>query len=117
MVAKAVFNPFPGLRAFEEDEDYLFFGREKQIDELLKKLRTSHFIAVVGTSGSGKSSLVKCGLLPALHSGYMTKAGSSWKVALLRPGDDPLGNLARTLAKPDVINESQEMETTYASIS
>ena len=116
MVAKAVFNPFPGLRAFEEDEDYLFFGREKQIDELLKKLRTSHFIAVVGTSGSGKSSLVKCGLLPALHSGYMTKAGSSWKVALLRPGDDPLGNLARTLAKPDVINESQEMETTYASI-
>ena len=52
-------NPFPGLRAFEEDEDILFFGREKQTDELLTKLRTSRLIAVIGSSGSGKSSLVK----------------------------------------------------------
>src|SRR5262245_10069152 len=105
MVVKDIFNPFPGLRAFEEDEDYLFFGREKQIDDLLEKLRTNRFIAVVGASGSGKSSLVKCGVLPALYSGYMTTAGSRWKVGVLRPGDDPIVNLAKTLAKPGVIYE------------
>ena len=52
-------NPFPGLRSFEQDEEYLFFGREKQIDELLKKLRSTRFLSVIGSSGSGKSSLVK----------------------------------------------------------
>jgi hypothetical protein len=97
------FNPFPGLRSFEEDEDYLFFGREEQTDELLKKLGNTHFLAVIGTSGSGKSSLVKSGLLPFLHSGYMVNAGSSWNVAIARPGNDPIGNIARALSKPSVL--------------
>ena len=56
-------NPFPGLRPFRPDEDYLFFGREEQTMELLERLGNSRFVAVVGTSGSGKSSLVRCGLL------------------------------------------------------
>ena len=43
------FNPFPGLRPFEADEDHLFFGREREIDELLRRLRTSRFLAVVGS--------------------------------------------------------------------
>ena len=67
-------NPFPGLRPFEADEEHLFFGREPDIDDLLRKLRTSRFVAVVGTSGSGKSSLVRSGLIPSLYSGLMTKA-------------------------------------------
>jgi WD40 repeat protein/energy-coupling factor transporter ATP-binding protein EcfA2 len=117
MVAKEIFNPFPGLRAFEEDEDFLFFGREKQIDDLLKKLRTARFIAVIGASGSGKSSLVKCGLLPSLYSGFMTKAGSNWSVAVFRPGDDPVGNLARCLAAPGGLYEDDTMGATYASIT
>ena len=71
-------NPFPGLRPFEPDEDYLFFGREKEIDELLRQLRYHRFLSVVGTSGCGKSSLVRSGLIPSLHSGLMAKAGSSW---------------------------------------
>lgn len=76
------FNPFPGLRSFEPDEDHLFFGRETQIDELLGRLRRARFLAVVGTSGSGQSSLVRSGLIPVLHSGFMATAGSSWRVAL-----------------------------------
>ena len=48
-------TPFPGLRPFGEEEDYLFFGREDQTNDLLKLLRTQRFLAVVGTSGSGKS--------------------------------------------------------------
>jgi len=111
-------NPYPGLRSFEGDEDYLFFGREDQTDALLKKLSHDRFLAVIGTSGSGKSSLVKSGLLPFLYSGYMATAGSGWKVALSRPGDDPIGNLARSLAIPDVLYEDEDgsMESTYAAI-
>ena len=69
-------NPFPGLRPFEMQEKYLFFGREDQTVELLKRLGQARFMAVVGTSGSGKSSLVRAGLLPALPGGTMPDAGS-----------------------------------------
>ncbi len=102
------FNPFPGLRPFEADEDYLFFGREGQSDELLRRLQRNRFLAVVGTSGSGKSSLVRAGLLPSLHGGYMTKAGSSWRVAVLRPDSNPIGNLARALNQPNVLGSEAE---------
>jgi ABC-type lipoprotein export system ATPase subunit len=60
-ITNAAINPFPGLRSFREDEEYLFFGRESQIDAMVSKLASTHFLAVVGTSGSGKSSLVNCG--------------------------------------------------------
>ena len=62
----AATNPFPGLRPFRQDEDYLFFGREEQTMELLQSLGSNRFVAVVDTSGSGKSSLVRCGLLSEL---------------------------------------------------
>ena len=93
-----LFNPFPGLRPFEPDEDHLFFGREKEIDELLRRLRSTRFLAVVGTSGSGKSSLVRSGLIPSLQSGFIVGAGSSWRMAVMRPGEDPIGHLAAALA-------------------
>ncbi len=98
-------NPFPGLRPFEPDEDYLFFGREQQIDELLRRLRTTRFLSILGTSGSGKSSLVRAGLIPSLYGGAMTSAGSSWRVAILRPGEDPIGNLAAALAAPEALGQ------------
>ena len=96
-------NPFPGLRPFDEDEDYLFFGRESQVDELIHKLSNNKFLAVVGTSGSGKSSLVNCGLFPALHGGYMTKAGSAWRIAKFRPGHNPTWEMAMALAQKNVL--------------
>ena len=71
-------NPFPGLRPFEFDESLLYFGRDGQSEQLLRKLVTARFMAVVGTSGSGKSSLVRAGLLPALFGGFMTSADSDW---------------------------------------
>jgi tetratricopeptide (TPR) repeat protein len=99
-------NPFPGLRPFEEDEYRLFFGREGQSDALVERLERSRFLAIVGTSGSGKSSLVRAGLLPALRGGMMAGAGAGWSVAVLRPGHDPLGNLARALADVGVLAEA-----------
>ncbi|HEV3467726.1 MAG TPA: penicillin-insensitive murein endopeptidase [Pyrinomonadaceae bacterium] len=97
------FNPFPGLRSFETEEYNLFFGREGQSDELLARLGRARLLAVVGTSGSGKSSLVRAGLLPALYGGLMAGAGSGWRVAVMRPGHDPVGNLAQALAAEDVL--------------
>ena len=96
-------NPFPGLRPFREDEEYLFFGRESQVDTMIDKLAISRFLAVVGTSGSGKSSLVNCGLKPALRRGLLAKAGTSWRMAQFRPGADPIKALARALAAPGVL--------------
>jgi len=101
-------NPFPGLRPFEFDESHLFFGRDGQSEQLIAKLSRTHFLAVVGTSGSGKSSLVRAGFLPALWGGFMTSAGSAWRVAILRPGNDPIGNLARALNAPDVFGSEVE---------
>jgi energy-coupling factor transporter ATP-binding protein EcfA2 len=92
-------NPFPGLRPFEEDENYLFFGRETQVDQMLGKLQRNRFLAVIGTSGSGKSSLVNCGLFPALHGGYLPSAGSSWRIAKFRPGNDPIREMALAITE------------------
>lgn len=99
-------NPFPGLRPFEEDEEHLFFGREKQVDELLHKLAASRFLALVGASGSGKSSLVRSGLIPALYSGYITGAGSLWRVTTFRPGNQPIANLTQALALPGMLYDA-----------
>jgi hypothetical protein len=90
-------NPFPGLRPFEPHESPLFFGRDEQCDDLLTRLGRRRLVAVVGMSGSGKSSLVRAGLLPALDRGYLPSAGSSWHLAIFRPGSDPVANLTRAL--------------------
>jgi energy-coupling factor transporter ATP-binding protein EcfA2 len=110
------FNPFPGLRSFEADEEHLFFGRERQVDDLLARLRRTRFLAVVGTSGSGKSSLVRSGLIPSLHGGFMVQAGSSWRVAVFRPGDDPIGNLAAALATPEVLGCDPEIADLHRTL-
>ena len=97
-------NPFPGLRPFREDEEHLFFGREKQVDAMVDRLAETRFLAVVGVSGSGKSSLVNCGLRPALHLGLMAKAGTVWRVAQFRPGNNPIRALAEALARDGVLS-------------
>ena len=101
--ASSQINPFPGLRPFREDEEHLFFGRENQVDAMVDKLADTRFLAVVGTSGSGKSSLVNCGLRPALRQGLMARAGTAWRMAQFRPGNDPIGAMARALAQDGVL--------------
>src|SRR6476469_5299148 len=80
-------SPFPGLRPFRNSEAHLFFGRDEQIEELLKRLASHRFLAVVGTSGSGKSSLVRAGLIPAIEGGHLGPRGVRWRVAVVsHPG-------------------------------
>jgi WD40 repeat protein len=89
--------PYPGLRPFERHEADIFFGRETQVDAMVDRLGRHHLLAVTGSSGSGKSSLVRAGLLEALETGLFAKAGSGWRFATLRPGSHPMTELARSL--------------------
>src|SRR5260221_502624 len=90
-------NPFPGLRPFTINECHLFFGRESQVDEILLKLSQFRSITVMGYSGSGKSSLMYCGLIPVLYGGFITQTGPYWQVITVRPGNSPIDNLANTV--------------------
>lgn len=90
---------YPGLRPFRRDESILFFGRQDHVDELLGRLEETSFLAVVGLSGSGKSSLVLAGLVPALERGHLGGANSRWQIVEMRPGSDPLGALTAALDK------------------
>jgi len=87
--------PYKGLEAFDfndEDPKY-FFGRTALVDELLDRLREGKFLAVVGASGSGKSSVVKAGLLHQLQLGRRLSGSEEWQILIFRPGEHPLENL------------------------
>lgn len=93
-------NPYKGLRAFQQADAADFFGRAAMIDRVLDRLQEpvveSNFLAVIGPSGSGKSSLVKAGVLPALRSGRIP-GSENWFYAEMVPGEVPLEELAAAL--------------------
>lgn len=97
-------QPFAGLRPFEFADRGYFFGRSEQVYALYR-LMSFGFIAVIGSSGSGKSSLVRAGLFPLLLE---PDDGSPWCVAVLRPGDDPLGHLADAVAAMAPFDEDED---------
>jgi WD40 repeat protein len=89
--------PFKGLASFEPaDADY-FFGRERLIAELVARLVGATFLGIVGPSGSGKSSVLRAGLLPALAGGVLP-GSERWRRVLIRPGERPVEELRRILA-------------------
>jgi hypothetical protein len=111
-------NPFPGLRPFSQEEWHLFFGREGQVDEILTKLDRHRFVAVMGYSGSGKSSLMYCGLIPVLYGGFMARTGPHWKCVTTRPGTSPMRNLAESLLQgsPQFQNAAEEDRKIHRAI-
>jgi WD40 repeat protein len=88
--------PYRGLEPFREEDAALYFGREQDVARVLERMRLSRFVAVIGPSGSGKSSLVQAGLLPALRREGAPSAG--WRVLEMIPGARPLAALAAQLA-------------------
>ncbi|MBS1682475.1 MAG: hypothetical protein JST48_12250 [Bacteroidetes bacterium] len=107
-------NPFPGLRPFTMEECYLFFGREGQVDDILLKLSANRSITVMGYSGSGKSSLMFCGLLPVLYGGFMTESGAFWGILTSRPGSSPINNLTESIL--NYLVEAKRIEAEDAPI-
>ncbi|WP_165982420.1 nSTAND1 domain-containing NTPase [Dankookia rubra] len=94
---KAEAEPFFGLRAIGEERSHLFFGRERETEDLLRCLRERRLLLVAGDSGSGKSSLVKAGLVPRWRAGALAELDDRWRgenlwqVVEMRLGQKRLG--------------------------
>ena len=88
--------PFKGLASFEPVDADFFFGRERLVAELAARLVGAGSLGIVGPSGSGKSSVLRAGLLPALAGGVLPSS-ESWRRLLLRPGEHPMEELRRVL--------------------
>ncbi|MBD2414782.1 hypothetical protein FACHB389_31705 [Nostoc calcicola FACHB-389] len=101
-------SPFPGLRAFESEDALIFFGREQETKHLIKLLQENRFVAIVGASGSGKSSLVRAGIVPGIKDRY--------EIVYFTPGEfrnDPFLSLAAAFtnflkAQPAMVRRNLE---------
>ena len=90
--------PYRGLEAFDEEHAEFYFGREADVALIVEKLKASRFLGVVGPSGSGKSSLLSAGLLPALRRGALD-ASDAWTLRVFTPGPRPLTALAAQITR------------------
>lgn len=114
--------PYKGLDVFDEEDAELFFGRKELVKDLVSRVKDSRTLFVTGPSGSGKSSLVRAGLIPALKNGQI-KASKNWLYETMKPGQDAMGELARvassfaktTKAKKEVLKEAITDPSIFAS--
>ena len=97
--ADLMVQPFPGLRSFWQRESDLFFGRERQIADLLRALATRKVNFVLGGSGSGKSSLVRAGLIPRLITASVEPQPGAWYAVEFRPGEAPSSQLFEAIMR------------------
>ena len=88
--------PFKGLASFDRADAEYFYGRERLVSDLLARLVESPLVGILGSSGIGKSSLLRAGVLPALSAGLLPGSGG-WRYVLLRPGARPNAELDRAL--------------------
>jgi len=98
--------PYVGLEAFSEQTHDRFFGRQALVEETLGKLQRLRLVAVVGQSGSGKSSLVLGGVLPALKGGGLRGSEAWHYLPRMVPGSEPLTNLAALFRPVDLVDEA-----------
>lgn len=91
-------NPYKGLRPFEEADEGTFFGREALVKRLVNNFDDSRFLALIGPSGSGKSSLVRAGMIPALRRGEVL-GSREWFYSTMIPSDDPFRELTEALLR------------------
>ncbi len=96
--------PYKGLEYFDfndEDPKY-FYGRETLTDKLIDRVRQSNFLAILGASGSGKSSVLRAGLLHKLKLGQRLAGSEDWKIKIMLPGEHPLQSLALSWLESDL---------------
>jgi eukaryotic-like serine/threonine-protein kinase len=94
-------QPYPGLSAFTSDNAQYFFGRELEIESVIKKMNQLHLLALVGPSGAGKTSFLRAGLIPAIPAG--------WDCIFSVPGDSPILNLGQSLV-PKLSGDTEAMQ-------
>jgi len=100
--------PYMGLSAFSEEDTQYFYGRETLTQQLLHQLAHSSFLAVVGASGSGKSSIVQAGVIPALRLGKQIPSSQQWWIKSIRPGGSPLEGLEQWLLAGEILSRGEE---------
>jgi WD40 repeat protein/class 3 adenylate cyclase len=109
--------PFKGLATFDAADAEFFFGREQLVAEMVARSVGATFLGVVGPSGSGKSSAVRAGLMPALASGALP-GSEGWRQTLIRPGEHPMAELERHRSDDGrlvlVVDQFEELFTTCA---
>ncbi|NNE34518.1 MAG: hypothetical protein HKN13_04750 [Rhodothermales bacterium] len=105
-------NPYVGLRPFFTKDRLYFFGRDQQTAEVLNTLYRERFLAVVGSSGCGKSSMVRAGLIPMLLGGFLVQDRDHWSIVRMKPGGAPIANLASSLA--DIRDDQSSSEDAAA---
>jgi WD40 repeat protein len=88
--------PYKGLASFQPEDAAFFFGREVLVDELVARLQTARTLVIGGPSGSGKSSLLRAGLVPSIAAGALP-GSQHWPMAIFTPGVDPMKELAYQL--------------------
>lgn len=110
-----IMNPFKGLRPFTQSDHNNFFGREALIDDLLAPLKKqkTNFMAIIGPSGSGKSSAIHAGLLPALQQGAVPGSNGCF-ITTMSPSDNPIASLENALLKV-ALTTLDDLRTTLAS--
>jgi serine/threonine protein kinase/DNA-binding SARP family transcriptional activator/WD40 repeat protein len=95
---ESIRNPYKGLRAFAEEDALDFHGRATLVDDLMERIAHHRLVTVVGPSGSGKSSVVRAGLIPALRSGRLS-GSRDWLVTDMFPGSYPFEELEAALSR------------------
>src|SRR5207249_3636171 len=100
-------SPYAGLSSFQESDAGKFFGRNREIAAMVTRIRDRPLMAVVGSSGVGKSSFVRAGLVPALK-----QSGETWETLVIRPGRKPLESLASVISPmvATAINLADDLE-------
>ncbi|MDJ0662352.1 MAG: pentapeptide repeat-containing protein [Crocosphaera sp.] len=111
--------PYKGLRYFELEDHHFFFGRETLTKTLLGKISQKTFLAVLGASGSGKSSVIRAGVLYELKQGLRLQGSANWEIKIMVPGSNPIETLALEFLDPNLsrIERSQQLETVESLLS
>ena len=105
-------SPFPGIRPYTKKEAENFYGREREVEDVLSILKRYKLVTICGKSGSGKSSLIEAGILPKLQKGFLGQAGKEWVICDFRPGISPLENLSYALSDSGVMYLKSKSKTT-----
>lgn len=120
MGVEDIHNPYRGLEPFQETHSESFFGRESAVGDLVRRLLKNRFLAVIGPSGSGKSSLVNAGLIPKLRRGDGVPDSETWMIHQVRPSSQPAQQLIQQLEEIEsdrdeliVIDQFEEVFTTW----
>ena len=96
-------NPFPGLKNYDEKHSSNFNNRAHEIEDLLQKLREYGIAILSGSNGSGKTSLLRAGVIPKLRNGFQGKSGKNWRICEFRTFGNPIDQMAFAMAEQGLL--------------